>query len=50
MEDERDMFCNMHWGEEECLQEFCGEARKKKTTRKSLREVGDNIKIDLREI
>jgi hypothetical protein len=50
MEDEMGMSCNTHWGEEECLQEFYGRARKKKTIRKSLRVVGDNIKIDVREI
>jgi hypothetical protein len=40
----------MHEGETEFMCGFVGKAKRKETTRKSKGRVGDNIKMDLREI
>jgi hypothetical protein len=37
------------WGEEECIQGFDGNARRKKTTTKGKRKWENNNKMDLRE-
>jgi hypothetical protein len=41
--------CSTHDGEEECVQDFCGKARKRPLGRPRHKWV-DNIKMDLREI
>jgi hypothetical protein len=39
-----------HDGEEECVQDFYGKARRKETTRKTKTQVCGYIKMNLREI
>jgi hypothetical protein len=38
-----------HWGEEECMQDIGGEARREVATRRITRRWEDNIRMDLRE-
>jgi hypothetical protein len=42
--------CSTNGGEEECIWDIGGQARRKETTRKTRRRWVDNIKMDLREI
>jgi hypothetical protein len=42
--------CSTHGSEEECIQDFGGNARRKETTGKTQTWVEDNVKMRLREI
>jgi hypothetical protein len=49
-DDEMGRACSTNGGDEECIQDIGGKARRKETTRKTRRRWVDNIKMDLREI
>jgi hypothetical protein len=40
MEDEMGRACSLNWGEEECMYNIDGKARRKDTTRKTKTQVG----------
>jgi hypothetical protein len=42
--------CRTNGGEEECIQDIGGKARRKETTGRPRRKWVDNIEMDLREI